>query len=262
MKDIKKRSFGEIIFNLYLIIYFFIFIALIISVVIKFLFNINTYSSTLAIIWLIFAAISGIITKVENMQLKREQKVTNIIKATTMSLKELMLLDIARKFISYNRTSKLYLAGSLMLKLRGIDLGREINDIDICIKNIQELNSLELPEGFFIEEYILGDVGYETLITRCRNEDGIVIDLLHNYDITWDEENYIDGMSCASVSSLLLEKQKYISDNSHGKEKHERDIDIIHKWYLKQKYINWKSDKEISKCFKHWDDFNFFNDKY
>lgn len=136
-------------------------------------------------------------------------------------------LEVARWIIDNN--SRMLLTGSIMLKERGIDLGREPNDIDILVVSRDGISGLILPP-LATEIETSSDDGY---IVKARYKYlGTKIDF-----IAQEDEGKIDLadefiMRFASVETLLKRKREYVETdtNPDSVQKHKRDIEIIEKW--------------------------------
>lgn len=136
-------------------------------------------------------------------------------------------LEVARWIIDNN--SRMLLTGSIMLKERGIDLGREPNDIDILVVSRDGISGLILPP-LAMEVETNSDEGY---IVKARYKYlGTKIDF-----IAQEDEAEIDlcdefVMHFASVETLLKRKREYVETdtNPDSVQKHKRDIKVIEKW--------------------------------
>ncbi|WP_455994914.1 hypothetical protein [Porphyromonas endodontalis] len=131
-------------------------------------------------------------------------------------------LEVARWIIDNN--SRMLLTGSIMLKERGIDLGREPNDIDILVVSRDGISGLILPP-LATEIETNSDEGY---IVKARYKYlGTKIDF-----IAQDGERNIGLDYLASVENLLKKKREYVETdtNPDSVQKHKRDIEIIEKW--------------------------------
>lgn len=132
-------------------------------------------------------------------------------------------LEVARWIIDNN--SRMLLTGSIMLKERGIDLGREPNDIDILVVSRDGFSGLILPP-LATEIETNSDDGY---IVKARYKYlGTKIDF-----IVQEDEGEIDlDDDFASIETLLKKKQEYVEadTNPDSVQKHRRDIEAIKKW--------------------------------
>nr|DAW15720.1 MAG TPA: hypothetical protein [Caudoviricetes sp.] len=131
-------------------------------------------------------------------------------------------LEVARWIVGVNNGT--LLTGSIMLKERGIDLGREPNDIDILVVSEDGIGDLILPP-LATEIETSSDDGY---IVKARYKYlGTKIDF-----IAQDGERNIGLDYLASVENLLDKKREYVEKdtNPDSVQKHKRDIGIIEKW--------------------------------
>jgi len=128
-------------------------------------------------------------------------------------------LEVARWIVGVNDGT--LLTGSIMLKERGIDLGREPNDIDILVVSEDGIGDLILPP-LATEIETNSDEGY---IVKARYKYlGTKIDF-----IAQDGERNI-GLD--SIENLLEKKREYVEadTNPDSVQKHKRDVEIIEKW--------------------------------
>ncbi len=139
-------------------------------------------------------------------------------------------IELAR-WIEETNYSDVLLTGSLMLHLRGIDLGREPQDLDFLVRD----DGFD-PDGIILPpwtEKISAPDGY---VVRARFMClGTKIEFLtvgNRERFTFDEENKVDDIYLASVEGLLAAKKEYVENDTseESKEKHRRDIEIIEKW--------------------------------
>ncbi|WP_424777651.1 hypothetical protein [Porphyromonas endodontalis] len=131
-------------------------------------------------------------------------------------------LEVARWIVDNN--SRMLLTGSIMLKERGIDLGREPNDIDILVVSRDGISGLILPP-LAMEVETNSDEGY---IVKARYKYlGTKIDF-----IVQEDERNIGLDYLASVETLLKIKREYVETdtNPDSVQKHKRDIEVIEKW--------------------------------
>lgn len=136
--------------------------------------------------------------------------------------REELLLDIANKFIQDN-PNKIAIAGSLMLKIRGVDLGREIHDLDLITnhhpltivipKEIEYYKKEEQPPTIYLDGSL-----------KCQYND-ITIDILQS-DETID---MVNGIPLGSLEKLIEAKIKYAQQNNIQAEKHKQDLIILNK---------------------------------
>lgn len=131
-------------------------------------------------------------------------------------------LEVARWIVGVNDGT--LLTGSIMLKERGIDLGREPNDIDILVVSEDGIGDLILPP-LATEIETSSDDGY---IVKARYKYlGTKIDF-----IAQDGERNIGLDYLASIENLLEKKREYVEadTNPDSAQKHRIDIGIIEKW--------------------------------
>lgn len=141
-----------------------------------------------------------------------------------------------------------YLIGSLMLKLRGFDLGRECMDLDFCVEDdgltpkqrienglysIGE-TSIFVPEHF--QKAILTDHAYSDFAQFQNFDSGDKIDYFYvrekNRFIHKSIAMSLDEVFTFKIGSLkdLIEKKEMLVENSKHEyvvEKHLRDLFII-----------------------------------
>lgn len=146
-------------------------------------------------------------------------------------------LELA-KWIAKNNGGAI--TGSIMLRERGIELGREPNDIDIIISSELYPEDIELPPLCSDEVFENNDDGYEVL-KRCYYF-GLKIEFIVD-----DEElqnsnkiRFLELYNYATVDGLLKAKLKYVQEDSNKEyiTKTKRDIEIIKK-HIETKQIIW-----------------------
>lgn len=124
------------------------------------------------------------------------------------------LLKIAKDILDLNEYASL--TGTLMLKLRGIDLGREPEDIDILIRDYA--TNIKLPEYLEKDAKTSGMASDGSGIKLRYN--GILIDVMSSSE----EPEKINGYNLASVKGLIEAKYRYsLQDNTMAK-KHYNDL--------------------------------------
>ena len=132
------------------------------------------------------------------------------------------LYEIAKEIINLNVEFDCALTGTLMLKLRGIDLGREPHDIDLIVnKQLNEIQpDLKIPNGFQQRSSFYPEsVSFE--------KDGIILDIMYS-----EEQRYsVEGFRIGNIDSLLVAKDHFSrhDKNPESREKHLKDIEIIKK---------------------------------
>lgn len=122
------------------------------------------------------------------------------------------LLIMAKQLLDVNPNASL--TGSLMLKIRGIDLGREPHDIDILLKD--QVPNIIFPEDFNIDTKNLASDGISA--RYCYNN--IIIDILYSEE---EPEDY-NGWRLGTIDSLMRAKYRYIKQDSNSTEKHYNDL--------------------------------------
>lgn len=129
------------------------------------------------------------------------------------------------------------ITGSIALRLKGIDLGRDIGDIDILVENDTEL---ELPP--FTTEYIGGVPSYECekymfcdTIIDFISKGRIDQEIISNY--TTENLNTLKYLPIALIEDILEAKKSYLNGDRDEmyllKTKH--DIAEINEWIRNRK---------------------------
>lgn len=122
------------------------------------------------------------------------------------------LLKIAKSILDINPNSAL--TGTLMLKLRGINLGREPHDIDILLCDYAP--NIKFPDDLKVKHIGLASDG-----SGSKYEyDGIIIDILSSNE----EHDVIDGLRLGSVEKLMDAKYRYSLQNFDNSTKHHDDL--------------------------------------
>ena len=125
------------------------------------------------------------------------------------------LLKIAKRILEVNPNA--CLTGTLMLSLRGVDLGREPHDIDILFADYG-------PNLIIPKEYSFIDKGFASDGTSQKYEyDGILIDVLSSNEIPED----VNGIRLGSVAELMDAKYSYCKQNNEEAKKHYADLIIL-----------------------------------
>lgn len=122
------------------------------------------------------------------------------------------LLTVAKQILKANPAASL--TGSLMLKLRGIDLGREPTDIDILIPDYAF--NVIVPDGMEFTEAEFASDGCGTKY----DFNGIKIDVMSS----GEEPEIIDGINLASVKELIKMKYTFAKQDGPKSEKHKNDL--------------------------------------
>lgn len=122
------------------------------------------------------------------------------------------LLLIAKNILDVNPLA--CLTGTMMLKLRGIDLGREPHDIDILIRD--HAPCIIIPSDMKMEE--IGRASDDSGI-KYRFKD-IVIDVLSD----GEEPELVNGIRCGTLDGLMRAKYLYSRQNNEASQKHHDDL--------------------------------------
>lgn len=141
--------------------------------------------------------------------------------------KESELIDIVKRI--QRESDDFILGGSLMLCLRGIDLNREIHDIDLIIQSESYSFPFYLFSRCSVEPFDTEYPGHKLLEQIFINY-SIKIDILYNPYL--EIINKIDGIRCSSVKDLIIAKESYIEhrvkNNKIGMyNKHYMDLNIL-----------------------------------
>jgi len=124
------------------------------------------------------------------------------------------ILKIARDILDCNQSA--VITGSLMLKIRGIDIGREPHDIDILLDDYAA--NFIFPVNYSVNE-------------DCEKAESrgafsrVYIDTV-KIDIISSSEPFdvIDGYRVASVEFLVKAKMRYAREPGEGSQKHFNDL--------------------------------------
>lgn len=122
------------------------------------------------------------------------------------------LTHIAKRILEVNPEASL--TGSLMLKLRGIDLGRPPKDIDILIRDYAR--NIKFPEDIKVEEVGSASDGHGAKFKY----NGIFIDVLSSAE----EPEVMNGMNLGTVDGLINAKLKYGTQRNEEATKHISDL--------------------------------------
>lgn len=140
------------------------------------------------------------------------------------------LLEVADLFLKMNPS--LILTGSLMLKLRGYDLGREPHDIDLVGDVMYYDDEVVLPEGTKILSENLDSMEYCDIKVEYN---GIIIDIMYS-DEDFEE---VDGRKLSFVEELIYQKRIFAQQDNDAAQKHKDDIINLGFPYPKEGYA-WK----------------------
>lgn len=123
------------------------------------------------------------------------------------------LLNIAKRLLNENYTN-MCLGGSLMLKYRGIDLGRDPHDIDLVIHGKND--TFNIPTGMNVVLERKASDGYSDVYSY----EGVTIDVLYGGDVP----EIINGIPCGTVAALMKAKYKYSLKGMGSSKKHYDDL--------------------------------------
>ena len=136
--------------------------------------------------------------------------------------REELLIDIANKFIELNPNT-IAIGGSLMLKLRGIDIGREIHDLDLITN--EHVLTINIPEGIGLYNKD-GKSPYAGGSMKCQCIDNdLTIDILSSLETI----DIINGIPLGSIQALIEAKIKYAQQDNDDAIKHQNDLIILKK---------------------------------
>lgn len=130
----------------------------------------------------------------------------------TLTPTETAMLELAKRFLSINEWASL--TGTLMLKVRGINIGREAHDIDILLRDYAQ--NVIIPEGLtFIEK-----TGGSGMNHRVLDFDGILVDILSD----GEQPEIVDGLQLGTLAGLMSAKLGFILNNTDVNGKHRNDL--------------------------------------
>ncbi len=122
------------------------------------------------------------------------------------------LLNVAKEILELNESASL--TGTLMLKIRGIDLGREPSDIDIIINGYAP--RIKLPDHFNACETSLASDG-----SGIKYKYGdICIDVMSSQETP----ELVDGVQLGTIEGLVSAKRSYSLQDNDSSKKHRDDI--------------------------------------
>lgn len=123
--------------------------------------------------------------------------------------------------------------GSIMLRERGCELGREPNDIDIIVSESLGVDDIELPPLVYDKEEKQNEDGY-TVLARCYYFGTKIEFIADDYSLERASKISSNAMYC-TIEDLLDAKKEFIEkdENAEYIEKSKRDIKIIEE-YQKQ----------------------------
>lgn len=117
--------------------------------------------------------------------------------------------------------------GSIMLRERGCELGREPNDIDIVVSESLGVDDIELPPLVYNKKEEKNEDGY-TVLARCWYFDTKIEFIADDYSLERASKVGFNARYCM-VADLLDAKKEYVEkdENTQYVEKTKRDIEII-----------------------------------
>lgn len=128
------------------------------------------------------------------------------------------LLEIARQVVVNNIDFEAALTGSIMLLVRGIDIGRKFNDIDVIVYseiNAELVSKLWVPDGFIQYSPTYPDS------VHFRND---ILDVNIDFVSSFEDRECVSGLILGTVEELIKAKLYYIDNNSKSKDKHIADL--------------------------------------
>lgn len=132
------------------------------------------------------------------------------------------ILKLVKEVLELNKQYDLAIGGSVCLKLMGIDLGREPQDIDIASKESILNLRLSVPEGWY--QY----TGQTANRAIFKNDSSYIkIEFLYSPS---EKTTIIDGIKCDNLSSIVDAKKLYASRGVNSSKKHQDDLAIIEAW--------------------------------
>jgi len=119
---------------------------------------------------------------------------------------------LAKEILKLNPTTSL--TGTLMLKIRGIEIGREPKDIDILIFDYPD--NIIFPKGYKVKKIGLASnrAGAKYLVND------IIVDVMSSTE----KPEIHKGFKLGKIEGLLKAKRIYSTQNNEGAEKHKRDL--------------------------------------
>ena len=123
------------------------------------------------------------------------------------------ILEVAKELLDLNENASL--TGTLMLKLRGIDLCREPNDIDILINDYAV--NINFNKDF--EAEILSNKSYRETSVKYKYK-GFVIDVISSNEIP----EIVNGWRLGSIDELMKAKYEYSKQDNASAQKHYDDL--------------------------------------
>lgn len=130
--------------------------------------------------------------------------------------------------------------GSIMLRERGVELGREPNDIDIVVEECIDPDDIDLPPLVYDKQTKVGEDGY-TVLARCWFFGTKIEFISDDIALKHSTSEGLKTKYCA-VEDLLKAKKNYIELDDHAEyvEKSKQDIRIIEEYQKQFPIIRYK----------------------
>lgn len=134
------------------------------------------------------------------------------------------LLDIITEIQNLNPEYSFIITGSLALYLNGVDLKREIHDIDLLV-------------DFKDNKNIIQNINVNGEMIKIRSGNNSIGYHLTEHDIIIDtflydgKEDYrqINNFKVALVENIALAKKYYVENKTDNNNKHKNDLNVINK---------------------------------
>lgn len=130
------------------------------------------------------------------------------------------ILSLAKQILDNNPDA--ILTGSLMLHIRGIDLNRDVTDIDILLGDYAY--NFNKPNDMYFENI---GTGSDVYFSRYKYND-IIIDIMGGSE---DFDIIDNGFRIAKVENLIKKKITYSKQDNDKAEKHKNDLTILNQIY-------------------------------
>lgn len=142
--------------------------------------------------------------------------------------KDKMLLDIASEVIYLNKDADAKLSGSLMLRVRGLDIRREPEDIDIIVNTLCEQGPGRpiVPEGFTVST--MDGKKSDVNAIQFTNAEGVKIDFLYS-----DESAFYAAIgnliiACGDIGQLIKAKINYAANDLSAESANKHLLDVAY----------------------------------
>lgn len=124
---------------------------------------------------------------------------------------------IAKKILKLNPEAGL--SGTLMLMIRGIDMGHDLDksDVDIIINDYAP--SIKLPSGYKVLDLESGSDGG----SAKYDVDGVKVDVLSS----GEKLEMFNGWRLAAIGGLIKAKISYVKNETDPTGKHLKDLKIL-----------------------------------